>query len=156
MALPVPEDRLTPMEIERLSPAERAQIAPDGRRLDAPAPSAAPVPTVHMQIVGANPAATVAGVDPLVTKGNYFLGNDPNHWHTNVPTFGRVEYHDVYPGIDLAYYSSQHSVVSSQHSGGQLEYDFIVAPGADPTQIRLSFAGADNVAIDPAGDLVMQ
>jgi hypothetical protein len=73
-----------------------------------------------MHILGGNPNAPVTGLDPLVTKINYFLGNDPNHWHTNVPTFAKVHYDDIYPGIDLVYYSSQHSVVSSQHENPNL------------------------------------
>ncbi len=100
---------------------------------------------LHMQIVGANPDARAAGVNPLDAKVNYFMGNDPSQWHANIPTFGRVEYQDVYPGIDLAYYSKDQ----------QLEYDFIVSPGADPNVIELSFAGADSAEIDSAGNLVL-
>jgi hypothetical protein len=70
-----------------------------------------------MQLLGANPAAPAAGVDPLVTKVNYFLGNDPAKWHTNIPTFGKVQYDDVYPGIDLVYYGTQGSGVRGQESG---------------------------------------
>jgi hypothetical protein len=99
-----------------------------------------------MQLVGANPAAPAAGLEPLVTRVNYFLGSDPSGWHTNVPTFGRVRYAGVYAGIDVSYYATQ----------GQLEYDFTVAPGADPAQIRLAFSGADGAALDAAGDLVLQ
>jgi hypothetical protein len=75
---------------------------------------------VRMHLLGGNPTAPVTGLDPLVTKVNYFLGNDPNNWHTNVPTFAKVHYDDVYPGIDLVYYGSQHSVVSSQHENPNL------------------------------------
>src|SRR5262249_14054958 len=70
----------------------------------------------------------------------------PTQWHTDISTYGRVEYDDVYPGIDLAYYGNNQ----------QLEYDFIVAPGADPGQIRLGFAGAEGLTVDAAGDLVVQ
>ena len=101
---------------------------------------------IHMQLVGANPEAPVAGVNPLETKVNYFIGNDASQWHANVPTFGRVEYDEVYPGIDLAYYGRKQ----------QLEYDFIVAPGADANAIALSFAGADEARIDKHGNLVLQ
>jgi beta-propeller repeat-containing protein len=105
-----------------------------------------PGAVVRMQIVGGNPASPASGLDQLPGKVNYFLGNDPSQWHTNIPTFGRVEYQDVYPGIDLVYYGQ----------GQQLEYDFVVAPGADPRQIRLGFAGADAVDIDAQGDLVLR
>jgi hypothetical protein len=105
----------------------------------------APGPVVRMQVLGANSAAAV-GQDRLPTRVNYFLGNDPAQWHTDIPTYGRVEYRDIYPGIHLAYYAS----------GPQLEYDFAVAPGADPGQIRLGFAGADAVELDAQGDLVLR
>jgi hypothetical protein len=101
---------------------------------------------VRMQLVGGNPAAPVTGVDPLVTKVNYFLGNDPNEWHTNISTFGKVQYDNVYPGIDLVYYGN----------GGNLEYDFVVSPGADPDVIALSFEGADDIEIAADGALVVR
>jgi hypothetical protein len=68
-------------------------------------------------------------VDELPGKSNYLIGNDPNKWRTNVPTYGRVRYENIYPGVDLVYYGKK---------GGQLEYDFVVAPGADPGAIRLA------------------
>jgi Beta-propeller repeat/Abnormal spindle-like microcephaly-assoc'd, ASPM-SPD-2-Hydin/Cep192 domain 4 len=84
-----------------------------------------------MQLIGANPNPTAGGIDALPGKSNYFIGNDPGKWRTNVPTFARVKFRGVYPGVDLAYYGNQ---------GGQLEYDFVVAPGADPRAIRLDVA----------------
>lgn len=81
-----------------------------------------------MKLVGANSNATVAGADELPGKANYFIGNDPKKWRTNVPAYAKVKYQDVYPGVDLVYYGNQ----------GQLEYDFVVAPGADPRAIRLA------------------
>ncbi len=106
---------------------------------------------LHMQIVGANPDALPVGVDRQPGIVNYFIGNDPSQWHANIPTFGRVEYENVYPGIDLAYYGGQ----SRDGDGAGLEYDFIVSPGADPNAITLNFAGADGVEINPHGDLVL-
>ncbi len=100
---------------------------------------------VYMEIVGANPARRAAGVNPLEGKLNYFIGNDPSQWHANIPTFGRIEYQDVYPGIDLIYYGNN----------GALEYDFIVSPAADPNVITLDFAGAEGVEVDPQGALVL-
>jgi len=76
---------------------------------------------IHMKLVGANPEAQAVGLDELAGKSNYFIGNDPEKWHTNVPNYAKVEYREVYPGVDLVYYGNQR----------QLEYDFIVAPGAD-------------------------
>src|SRR5439155_19323801 len=71
--------------------------------------------------------------------------NDPKKWRTGIPTYQKVEYKAVYPGIDLAYYANY----------GTLEYDLIVAPGADPSQIKLAFEGADSVEVDSNGDLVL-
>jgi hypothetical protein len=97
-----------------------------------------------MQVLGGNATPSVIGEDPLPGKVNYFLGNVPSQWHSNISTFGKVEYQQVYPGIDMVYYGT----------GQQLEYDFLVAPGADPSVIRLSFTGADSVAVDGQGDMI--
>jgi hypothetical protein len=86
------------------------------------------VPAVlRMKLVGANPALAVAGMEALPGKSNYFLGNDPKRWRTNVPNYAKVAYKNIYPGVDLVYYGNQ----------GQLEYDFVVAPGANPKAIAL-------------------
>jgi hypothetical protein len=100
---------------------------------------------LDLQLVGAGHSAAALGVDPLITKTNYLVGSDPRQWHTNIPNFGRIEYHNVYPGIDLAYYGNQ----------GQLEYDFVVAPGANPNAIKLSIQGAQSLALDSHGNLVL-
>src|SRR5262249_20196638 len=73
-----------------------------------------------LNLVGANTRAQVAGQDQLPGTSNYFIGNDPSQWHTNVANYGKVAYQDVYPGVDLVYYGNQQ----------QLEYDFVLAPGA--------------------------
>ena len=86
---------------------------------------------LRMKLVGANAHAAVAGAEQLPGKSNYFIGNDPKKWRTNVPTYAQVKYQGVYPGVDLVYYGNQ---------GGQLEYDFVVAPGADPSAIALDVA----------------
>lgn len=109
------------------------------------APSALPT-VVRIQVVGGNPASQVYGVEELPGKSHYFIGNDPARWHTNVPTYARVVYRDVYPGIDLLYYGHQR----------QVEYDFIVAPGADPSTIRLAISGAEAINVDAQGDLLMR
>ena len=88
---------------------------------------------VHMKLINASADAEVTGLDRLPGHSNYFIGNDPGKWHSGVPNFGRVQYHGVYPGIDLVYYGDQ----------GQLEYDFVLQPGADPKMIRLELAGLD-------------
>ena len=100
---------------------------------------------VHMQLLGANPAPQGVGLEELPGKANYFIGNDPQQWRTNVPTYAKVKYAAVYPGVDLVYYGQSR----------QLEYDFVVAPGADPTVITLGFAGIDHIDMDAQGDLVL-
>ena len=85
---------------------------------------------LRLKVVNANQDAAVTGADELPGKVNYFLGNDPAKWHTSVPTYAKVRYAGIYPGIDLVYYGRQR----------QLEYDFVVAPGADPGVIALDVA----------------
>jgi hypothetical protein len=100
---------------------------------------------LRMKLVGSNPAPKISGVDRLPGKSNYFIGDDPKKWRTDVSTYAKVNYEQVYPGVDLVYHGTQ----------GKLEYDFVVAPGADPGLIRLSFPGADRLELDPQGDLVL-
>jgi hypothetical protein len=85
---------------------------------------------LRMRLVGGSPAANFEGLDPLPGKVNYYIGNDPSRWRAGIPTFAKVRYHRAYPGVDLVYYGKQ----------GQLEYDFEVAPGADPALINLAIA----------------
>ena len=98
-----------------------------------------------MQLVGANPEPQVAGLAELPGMVNYFIGDDPQKWQTNIPTFARVKYEEVYPGVDLVYYGNQ----------GQLEYDFVVAPGADPKSIALGYDGVDKIEVDTQGNLAL-
>jgi len=100
---------------------------------------------VRMHLAGANSGLHVTGKDPLPGTANYFLGNDPSKWHTNVPTYAKVQYTGVYPGIDLVYYGNQ----------GQLEYDFVVAPNASPAFVRLHFSGAKRLRLSRTGDLTI-
>jgi hypothetical protein len=109
-----------------------------------------PLQVMRMRLVGGNAKGRVVGLDELPGRSNYFIGNDPKKWRTNVPSYARVKYEGVYPGVDLVYYGDS-------LEGGRLEYDFVVAPGADPSQIKLSFADAEGVRVDAAsGDLVMK
>jgi hypothetical protein len=101
---------------------------------------------LRMRCVGATSRLEVEGEDYMRSTANYFIGNEPALWRTNVPTCGKVRYRGIYPGIDLVFYGKE----------GQLEYDFVVKPGADPGQIALSIEGADAVEISPAGDLRME
>ena len=101
---------------------------------------------VRTNLVGAKPSPKVTGQKELPGKANYFIGNDPTKWRTDVTTYGKVHYEQVYPGIDLIYYGNQH----------QLEYDFVVAPGADPARIRLNITGARKMYVNSRGQLVLQ
>src|SRR5262245_32183371 len=99
---------------------------------------------VRMQLKGSNPSARVRGDGDLPGKTNYLTGSNPANWRTKVPTYSRVRYDGVYPGIDLIYYGNQR----------ELEYDFVVAPGAEPGRIRMSFNKDAPASIDANGDLV--
>jgi len=98
---------------------------------------------LRMRIEGANLAARATGLHRLPGISNYFIGNDPRRWHTHIPTFEKVQFENVRPGVNLVYYGNQ----------GQLEYDFVLSPGVKPESLRLSFKGSD-AAVDEQGDLV--
>src|ERR1035437_721630 len=106
-------------------------------KLEAPS-----VDTLRMKLVGANANAGVVGVDPQPGLVSYLVGNDPKKWHSGVPTFGKVNYSQIYPGVDLVFYGNQR----------QLEYDFVVAPEADPSQITWQIDGA-SPTVDKEGNL---
>lgn len=98
-----------------------------------------------MKLDGAKSNSLISGEEPQEVRANYFIGNDPAKWIRGVETYSRVAYSGVYPGIDLVFYGNQR----------QLEYDFTVAPGADPEDIRLRFEGADNVELNSDGALIL-
>ena len=102
---------------------------------------------LRMKFLGANPEPKVRGGDKLAGRSNYFVGNDPEKWRTNVPHYSKVSFEEVYPGIDLVYYGTNQR---------QLEHDFIVAPGANPKTIQLKFEGADRLEVDAQGDLLLR
>ena len=101
---------------------------------------------MRIALRGAASSPSIEGVDRLPAKSNYFIGNDPNRWRTEVPNYARIELKNVYPGIDLIYHGVER---------GQLEYDFRLAPGADPKLVRLSFKGGKRLALDRDGNLVV-
>lgn len=119
--------------ISRLSDV-KAQLAP------------AALATLRMRLDAANAAPRVKGHDELPGKSNYFIGNDSRNWRSRIPNYSKVRYEKVYAGVDLVYYGNQR----------QLEYDFHVAPGADPSQIKMKFEGADELVIDASGDLLLK
>ncbi|MFZ0336792.1 MAG: SBBP repeat-containing protein, partial [Terracidiphilus sp.] len=104
-----------------------------------------PLPTpIVLKFVGANPAPQLEGASPSATRINYIIGNDPKQWHRGLSTYRQVRYANLYPGIDLVCYGAD---------GGKLEYDLVVAPGADPQQIRFSVGSGHTASIAAGGDL---
>src|ERR1700722_15512524 len=101
---------------------------------------------LHMKLAGANSSPHISGLDELPGRSNYFIGGDPKKWHTNVPNFASVSYAEVYSGIDLIYYGNHR----------QLEYDLVVAPGADPDVVDFVITGDSETQIDEHGDLVIR
>jgi hypothetical protein len=101
---------------------------------------------LRMKLRDANPAARVTGMEESAGTSNYFIGNDPAKWHSGVPTYAKVKYEAIYSGIDLVYYGNHR----------QLEYDFILAPGADPRRIEFDVRGAKRIRRDERGDLVLK
>jgi Beta-propeller repeat len=100
---------------------------------------------LRIALVGGRRDAEVEGLEERAGRANYFLGNDPSRWRTDVPTFATVRTRSVYPGIDLVYHGRPR----------ELEYDFVIAPGADPGRIRLRFDGAESLRLDEAGHFVV-
>lgn len=96
--------------------------------------------------VDANPDADVVGVDQLSHYSNYFIGNDPSKWRTRVPNFAAVKIDDIYPGIDLKYYGDS----------GSLKYDLMVRAGAEVSQIKIRYEGAENLSVTPSGHLEIE
>ena len=104
----------------------------------------ASVDTLRMSLIGANPQANPVGLARQPGVVNYFIGNDPKNWRSGIPTYGKVEYPQIYPGVNLVFYGNQR----------QLEYDFVVAPGADPSAIAWRIDGA-RPSVDAAGNSVL-
>ena len=100
---------------------------------------------VSISLLHANPAPAIEPLDPLAARTDYFLGRRPQ-WHTGVASYSRVRYRSVYPSVDMVYYGNQN----------QLEYDFLLQPGADAGAIRLEFRGARSLTTTPEGDLVVE
>jgi hypothetical protein len=92
------------------------------------------------------------GIEALRAESNYFIGRDPNHWHTHVPHYARTEAHDALPGVDLVAYGN----AGADRNEGQLEFDLQIAPEADASDLRIKISGADDLRLDSAGDLLMQ
>ena len=128
-----------PRNSQGRDPLSSALVRPSEAR----APRKASV--LRLQLARANPSPAIGGIDQLERRGNYFTGNNRADWVTDVPSYARVEYQGVYPGINLDFYGNQR----------QLEYDFAVAPGADPKAIAFELQGSKSAHIDSRGNLVV-
>jgi hypothetical protein len=131
--------------LRKKAPRQAAQSEFGPHRSDEAHRSALSSESIDMHLVQSSASAKVTGDDPLPGTVNYFLGNDPSRWRSGVANFKRVKYTGVYPGVDLVYYGNQR----------QLEFDFEVAPSADPSRIQLSFAGARTLKLDHDGNLII-
>ena len=136
-----------PNPAPRHRPGARPDPLPVPTSAAVPEPTAAATPpaVLRLSLIGANPDPVMRGEEALPGKVNYLRGKDPAAWRTGLSTYAKVRYEGVYPGVDLVYYGTQ----------GQLEYDLVLAPGADPTVIRLAFEGADRMTLDDTGNLVL-
>jgi hypothetical protein len=110
-----------------------------------PSPATESASVLRMRFIGANDHAAVTGEEELASKTNYFIGDDPQKWHTNINNFARVRYRGIYQGVDVVYYGNREL----------LEFDFIVSPTADPRNIVLEYAGA-KINVDARGELVLR
>jgi len=140
------------MFVLRVHPAEESRMAGRGLRTPRGVSGQTPVAfhradaaVLRVKLAGAQTPVSSAELQELPTTVNYFLGNDPGQWRRNVRAYRAVRYQEVYPGVDVVYYGNQR----------QIEFDFVVGPGADPGRIELNFEGAEKIEIDAGGDLVL-
>ena len=117
-----------------------------GSHLKLPAPSSPDVPSplvLRLELEGAQAAPAFEISEKLPGISNYFIGNDPSRWHSQIPRYAKLRIRDIYPGVDMVYYGDQ----------GKLEYDFLVKPGGDPNRIRMKYEGADKGEVGNEGNL---
>ena len=125
---------LTPTEtVLVLAPGDRRAVL--ARRPGPTVAESAEPSVVRMRLIGADAKALITGLSPLPGRSHYFVG-EASRWRRDVPTFARVHYAEVDPGVNLVFYGNER----------ELEYDFVVAPGADPGVVELAFDGADRAA----------
>jgi hypothetical protein len=103
----------------------------------------------RLDFAGAGASPRIVTGQELPSRSSYFAGSDPRQWHTDVPQYAGLTYQDIYPGVDLVYRS--HTTIDRQ-----LEYDFVVKPGADASAVRLSWQGLQSVSLDGQGNLLLQ
>ncbi|HKW73927.1 MAG TPA: SBBP repeat-containing protein [Terriglobales bacterium] len=100
---------------------------------------------LRLKWIRANPHPQMVAERPLPGRINYLIGRDPAQWHAGVPTFARVRYRGLFPGVDAVFYGKR----------GEIEYDLLLAPGADPASISFALDGATSMRLATNGDLVL-
>ncbi|HKO96282.1 MAG TPA: SBBP repeat-containing protein [Pyrinomonadaceae bacterium] len=138
---------LTPTEsvmVLRRSSVAKRQVKRTQIEEPLPTPNSA-TSVVRTKLIGASTEPDINGLEELPGHSNYLIGNDPSKWRVGVPSYARVKYTEIYPGIDLVYYGND----------GRLEQDFVVGPGSEPGAIKLGFEGVRRLRIDGNGDLVL-
>jgi hypothetical protein len=115
-------------------------------RRTAPSSASRHAARLRLRPMQASAKPRLLGERELASVSNYFIGNDPTKWYSNVANYAAVRYEQIYPGIDWVFYGNSQ----------KLEYDFVVAPHADPRRIRLQVEGADSLSMDEGGDLLIK
>jgi len=128
--------------VESSAHAGKHSRNPSLPHIEAPGPAR----VVRLKFAGASTPAAITGQNQLPGKTNYFIGNDPKQWHTGVPNYAGVEYRGIYPGVDALF----------RDDNRRLEFDFVVAPGADPNVIALEVQGARRMRVNSAGDVLLR
>ncbi|GAC1515357.1 MAG: SBBP repeat-containing protein [Terriglobales bacterium] len=100
---------------------------------------------LRMRFATAEAKSKITPEGLLPGASNYFLGSNPKDWRTGIPNYARVRFHNASPGIDFVFDGNQR----------QLEYDILVAPGADPASIKIAYEGEQKMQVDGQGDLVI-
>ena len=158
LAAPIPDPALHGLQLPLVFEANQGQAAPGVRFLargngftlllrDEGAVLRLPSSELRMLLAGSRRAKQVEALDPQPGTSSYFIGNDPSKWHRGIAQSGRVRYAGVYPGIDLVF---------KREASNRLEYDFVVAPGANPSAIGVRFEGARSIEPDSDGGIVLQ
>ena len=122
-----------------------SRIAKDGSANQHSAKDNLPLPVLRMKWIGANPNPKILAEHPLPGKMNYLIGRDPSRWHTNLPTYARVRYHELYPGVDAVFYGRE----------GKIEYDLVLSPGTSLRKIAFALDGIKQIKVAGNGDLVL-
>ena len=137
---------LTPAEAVLVFPSNRPRSESKTRTTNELALTDGLKNILRLQVLDANPTPAISGLEEMPGTINHLIGHKKTQWQTNVPVYEKVQYREIYPGIDLLYYGNQQ----------QLEYDFIVHPGAQPSDITMGIHGADHATLDAEGHLLLK